>query len=122
MISPYLKYPFSNYGNAMRPSCALVIAALSYETGQITSAANIADFVDYSLVSPRGGVALPGRLLIPPESTSGPATPRPLMVYLHGGGAAGTNNITQIEQTPDPLVDEAKARGAYLYVPQINPT
>jgi predicted peptidase len=44
------------------------------------------------------------------------------MVYLHGGGAAGTNNITQIEQTPDALVVEAKARAAYLYVPQVNPT
>jgi predicted esterase len=40
------------------------------------------------------------------------------MVYLHGGGAAGTNNVTQIEQTPDQLVAEAKARAAYLYVPQ----
>jgi hypothetical protein len=40
------------------------------------------------------------------------------MVFLHGGGAIGTNNITQVEHTPDYMLDEAKRRGAYLYVPQ----
>jgi predicted esterase len=106
----------------MRPRYALAITALHFVTAQNVVAANVADFVDYSLRSPRGGVALPGRLLIPPQAVVDPATPRPLMVYLHGGGAAGTNNMTQIEQTPAPLVDEAKARGSYLYVPQTNPT
>jgi poly(3-hydroxybutyrate) depolymerase len=79
-------------------------------------AANVADFTDYSLRTPRGQLVLPGRLFIPPEAS--PASRQPLIVYLHGGGAAGTNNTTQIEQTPDYLVEEAKARGAYLYVPQ----
>jgi predicted esterase len=105
----------------MRPCYALVLTIICFP--QFADAANIADFVDYSLTSPRNGaVVLPGRLFVPPEATADPVTPRPLMVYLHGGGAAGTNNITQIEQTPDALVDEAKARAAYLYVPQISPT
>ena len=82
------------------------------------TAANIADFIDYSLYSSRGPVILPGRLFVPPEATTDPLTPRPLMLFLHGGGAIGTNNITQVEHTPDYLLDEAKRRGAFLYVPQ----
>jgi predicted peptidase len=81
-------------------------------------AANIADFGDYSLRDSRGQILLPGRLFTPPDALIDPTTPRALMLYLHGGGAAGTNNVTQIEQTPDYMVDEAKQRGAYLYVPQ----
>lgn len=89
---------------------------------QPTFAANVADFIDYTLYSPRGTVDLLGRLFIPPQVATDPTTPRPLMVYLHGGGGAGTDNTTQIGQTPDPLVDEARARGAYLYVPQVSST
>jgi predicted peptidase len=40
------------------------------------------------------------------------------MLYLHGGGAAGSDNLAQIAQTPDYMLDEAKQRGAFLYVPQ----
>jgi len=87
-------------------------------TPQLAAAANLADFINYSLPAPRGGVALPGRLFIPPEAVSNLATPRPLILFLHGGGAAGTNNITPVEHTPDYLLDEAKRRAAYLYVPQ----
>ncbi len=94
------------------------ISALVLIGPRMTSAANIADFIDYSLRNPRGQVVLPGRLFVPPEATGVPTASRPLMVYLHGGGAIGTNNVTQIEQTPDYLADEAKRRGAYLYVPQ----
>src|SRR6185295_7557080 len=67
-------------------------------------------------------VVLPGRLFTPPEAITDPIVARPLMLYLHGGGAAGTNNITQIEHTPDFMLDEAKRRGAYLYVPQMATT
>jgi predicted peptidase len=94
--------------------CCIVVVTASMKL----QAANIADFTDYSLRNTRGQVLLPGRLFVPPEAASDPPSRRPLMVYLHGGGANGTNNTAQVEQTPDPLVDEAKARGAYLYVPQ----
>src|SRR5262245_52938402 len=78
--------------------------------------ADITDFVDYSYSAP--GVSLPGRLYVPPEAAVDLSVRRPLVVYLHGGGAVGTNNVTQIEQTPPFLIDEAKRRGAFLYVPQ----
>jgi hypothetical protein len=84
----------------------------------LASAANIADFADYSLSDSRGRVLLPGRLFTPPEAITDPTSPRPSLVFLHGGGAIGSNNITQVEHTPDYLLDEAKRRGAFLYVPQ----
>jgi predicted peptidase len=99
----------------MRTFLVGTLLVASFAAMQQAPAANIAD---YTLRSPRGQVQLPGRLFIPTQVATDPNTPRPLMVYLHGGGAAGTNNISQIEQTPDPMVDEARARGAYLYVPQ----
>jgi predicted peptidase len=81
-------------------------------------AANLADFSDYSLRNSQNQVILPGRLFVPPESLTDPSTRRPLMLYLHGGGARGNNNTSQIEQTPDFMLDEAKRRAAFLYVPQ----
>jgi predicted esterase len=102
-------------------SCAVRTALASFAFALLASyaarAANIVDFTDYSLRNSGGQVLLPGRLFTPPEAATSP-TPRPLMVYLHGGGAAGTNNVTQVLQTPDYMLDEAKRRGAYLYVPQ----
>jgi len=84
-------------------------------------AADLADFADYSLRNSSGQVLMPGRLYIPPEA-SNTASPRPFMLYLHGGGARGTDNTTQILQTPDYMLEEAKARGAFLYVPQMADT
>jgi len=80
-------------------------------------AANLADFADYTLRNSSGQILLPGRLFSPPEA-SDPDSPRPLMLYLHGGGARGNDNAAQILQTPDYMLEEAKARGAFLYVPQ----
>jgi predicted peptidase len=95
----------------------LLLAAVATAPPSVR-AANLADFTDYSLRTVAGLTVLPGRLYIPPEAASDLATPRPLMVYLHGGGAIGTDNVTQILHTPDYMVEEAKLRGAFLYVPQ----
>ena len=95
-------------------NCVLVAATIAAPL--TVCAANIADFSDYSLRTPGGQLVLPGRLFVPAEA-SDPASKRPMIVYLHGG-TGGTNNMAQIEQTPDYLVEEAKARGAFLYVPQ----
>jgi hypothetical protein len=80
--------------------------------------ANLADFEDYSLRNSSGQVVLPGRLFTPPEAIIDPNVARPLMIYLHGGAAIGSDNVTQVLQTPDYMLEEAKLRGAYLYVPQ----
>lgn len=81
-------------------------------------AALISDFADFSLRNSRGGLVLPGRLYIPPEAAAAGATPRPLILFLHGAGEAGANNSAQVNGNIDNLLAEAKRRGAYLYAPQ----
>ena len=103
----------------MRPkivaACLMLLPIVAI--GRPSQAANVADFADYTLRSSAGQVLLPGRLYIPPEASSDPA-PRPLMVFLHGGGAIGSDNLAQLAHVPDPMLDEAKRRGAFLYAPQ----
>ena len=84
---------------------------------QLATAANVADFSNFSLTS-GSSVLLPGRLYIPPEATANATIPRPFILFLHGGGESGTNNLSQINGNIDNLLAEAKRRGAYLYAPQ----
>jgi predicted peptidase len=79
-------------------------------------AIDVTDFIDFSL---RSGTTtlLPGRLYIPPAA-SDPTLPRPFIVFLHGGGDAGTDNIRQLNQNIEQLAIEAERRGAFLYAPQ----
>src|SRR6185436_15871527 len=85
---------------------------------RIAPAANVADFLDFSLRNASNQVILPGRLYVPPEATSDPTTPRPFILFMHGGGETGTNNTSQVNGNIDNLLAEAKRRGAYLYAPQ----
>ena len=55
---------------------------------------------------------------MPPEAIGNPATPRPFIVFLHGGGAAGTDNMRQINQDIVDVFAETERRGAFLYAPQ----
>jgi predicted peptidase len=81
-------------------------------------AADVADFIDFSLRDANGTVLLPGRLYIPPVSTSDPTVPRPLIVFLHGSGEGGCDNLAPINGNIDNLLAEAKRRSAFLYAPQ----
>jgi predicted peptidase len=104
----------------MRPYCylaAALIMAATFSAGPIL-AASVADFADFSLPGTRGGVILPGRLYVPPEGAADPTTPRPFILFLHGGGEEGTNNTSQINANIDNLLAEAKLKGAFLYAPQ----
>ncbi len=83
-------------------------------------AASVNDFIPYSFVNSGGATLLPGRLHVPAEFTSDPTTPRPLILFLHGAGESGTNNLAQINGNIDNLLAAAKARGAFLYAPQTN--
>src|SRR6478752_4651446 len=85
---------------------------------RVVPAANVADFIDFSLRNPRNQVTLPGRLYVPPEAASDPTTPRPFILFFHGAGEDGTNNTSQINGNIDNLLAEAKQRGAFLYAPQ----
>src|SRR3954453_12141415 len=93
-----------------------VLAAFAL-ISQVAPAANVADFIDFSLRNASNQVVLPGRLYVPPEA-SNTAVPRPFMLFLHGAGEDGSNNTSQINVNIDNLLAEAKRRGAYLYAPQ----
>jgi predicted peptidase len=81
--------------------------------------ANVNDFIDFTLRASNNSLLLPGRLYVPPEAAN-PAVPRPLILFLHGAGESGTNNLGQLSQNMDNLLAEAKQRGAFLYAPQTN--
>jgi predicted peptidase len=86
------------------------------------AAASVSDFIDFTLRSARSNtVVLPGRLYVPPEAGQ-PGSPRPLMIFLAGSGANGTDNLAQLAQVTDLMMAEAKDRGAFLYVPQATST
>jgi predicted esterase len=82
----------------------------------------VADFVDFTLRNGRNQVVLPGRLYVPPEAAAQPDSPRPLMIFLHGSGANGTDNLAQLTHVVDQMLTEAKQRGAFLYAPQATST
>jgi len=85
-----------------------VIAAFQTSAAE---AADVNDFVDFSTD------LLPGRLYVPPEAAD-PATARPLILFLHGAGETGSDNVSQVNGNIDNLLDTAKQRGAFLYAPQ----
>jgi predicted peptidase len=84
------------------------------------AAASINDFLPYTLSDSNNISLLRGRLHVPTEYATDPTTPRPLILFLHGAGESGTNNVAQINGNIDNLLTAAKARGAFLYAPQTN--
>jgi len=91
----------------------------SFTCVPLAAAANPDDFIDFTLRTETNALLLPGRMYVPPEA-SGASAPRPLIVFLHGAGESGTNNLAQINVNIDNLLAEAKERGAFLYAPQTN--
>ena len=74
-------------------------------------AASVDDFDEFS------NDGLPGQIYVPPVAETS-ATPRPLIVFLHGAGETGTDNRSQINGNIDNLLSAAKAHSAFLYAPQ----
>ncbi|MCF3648339.1 dienelactone hydrolase family protein [Synoicihabitans lomoniglobus] len=94
-----------------RPQLLLLCALVS---GLRISAQNVDIYEDVSVPG------LPGRLYVPPEAMSG-GSPRPLIVALHGGGAIGTDNRSNVVDFWN-LLAVAQKRGAFLYAPQATAT
>jgi predicted peptidase len=84
------------------------------------AAASVNDFVTHNFLDSNNNVLLPGRLHVPAAYSTDPHTIRPLILFLHGAGESGTNNIAQINGNLDNLLAAAKNRGAFLYAPQTN--
>ena len=58
---------------------------------------------------------LPGRLFVPDEAAD---SARPAILFLHGAGEVGSNNLSQINGNINNLFREARNRGAFIYAPQ----
>jgi hypothetical protein len=91
------------------PLAVVLSAALAFVS--LAGAANVSDFINFSHPS------VPGRLYVPPEAAD-TTNPRPLILFLHGSGETGTNNLSQINVNIDNLLQGAKDQGAFLYAPQ----
>lgn len=87
---------------------------------EFTRAAAESDFEVYNLVDELNVLRLRGRLHVPASYASDPTTTRPLIIFLHGSGESGTNNLSQINGNIDNLLAAAKAHDAFLYAPQTN--
>jgi predicted peptidase len=105
----------SDMRKTIRACCWLLFINLL--VSKMAFAIDINDFVDFSLRL-GSSTLLPGRLYIPPEAIGGSATRRPFIVFLHGGGGAGTDNMRQLNKDIGDLALEAERRGAFLYAPQ----
>ena len=75
--------------------------------------ARAADPNDFIVWSTPG---LVGRLYVPDDYD--PSRSHPLVTFMHGFGARGTDNVAQVGVDIDGLLDECKRREAFLYAPQ----
>src|SRR5262245_60692435 len=97
----------------------LVLCAVTWpREAWALKAADGANFADYSLLGANNQVLLPGRLYTPPEAQLPNASPRPLIINLHGSGGNGTDNVQQLGFITDVMMIEAKDHGAFIYAPQ----
>ncbi len=95
-----------NVGSLTLLSCMLV---------GTTWAADVNEFIDFSLGGPTDRRPVLGRLYVPPEAAD---SERPFVLFLHGAGESGRDNVSQVNGNIDNLFDEVKSRGAFLYAPQ----
>jgi predicted peptidase len=89
----------------------MLFCAVMLLSPTVAYAASVRDFLDFSTT------ALPGRLYVPPGQDVA-VEPRPLILFLHGAGETGRNNISQINGNIDNLLTSAKMRDTFLYAPQ----
>jgi len=85
---------------------------------QRLTAADPNEFLEYNYLDSGNNLLLPGRLYVPASYATTPQKFRPLILFLHGGGEWGTDNISQVNGNIDGLLAGAKARDAFLYAPQ----
>jgi len=105
-----------------RAFIAFIVVTAAISTPRPLWAVPVTDFIDFSLRNASNQVILPGRLYVPPEAAADPASPRPIIINLHVGGANGTDNLAQLTHIAGQTLVEAKDRGAFLYAPQATST
>jgi predicted peptidase len=85
----------------------------------VSPAASLTDFEVYNYVE-SGLTRMPGRIHVPSSYAADPAKLRPLILFFHGSGESGSENIAQVNGNIDNLLAATKLRDAFLYAPQTN--
>ncbi len=75
-------------------------------------AADVNEFIDVS-------ADIPGRLYVPDTYASESDQEFPLILFLHGLGEGGGNNVDQVNGNINNLFAEAKRREVFLFAPQV---
>ena len=96
-----------------RATLSFLIASLILATA--ARPAHAADPNDFTVWSKTN---LPGRLYVPADYD--PAVAYPFILFYHGFGERGTNNVAQVDGNIDGLLAAAKQYNAFLYAPQSN--
>ena len=90
-------------------SIAAMVAFVGKLTTPVAAQPNVDLFEDFSTNG------LPGRLFIPDQAAD---SARPVILFLHGAGETGNDNVSQINQNINNLIRNARDRGAFIYAPQ----
>ncbi len=97
------------------------VAAIALGAAGTAYSASVNDFIDWSLYNPsNGNLQLPGRLYVP--ANYDPQKTYPIVMFLHGYGERGTDNLAQINSNIDPVLSHCKTEEAFLFAPQCSPT
>ncbi len=84
-------------------------------------AASVDDFDVYNYdFASDGTVDVPGRLFVPDGYDA--SRSYPIVLFYHGAGQVGSDNTKQVNGNIDKLLAAAKARGFFLYAPQLSAT
>jgi predicted peptidase len=90
----------------------LVATLILTATAHPAHAADPNEFIVWSKTN------LPGRMYVP--ANYDPAVSYPFILFYHGFGERGTNNVAQVDGNIDGLLAAAKQYNAFLYAPQSN--
>ena len=103
----------------MQWSRAILASLLLAVCASSAVGANVDEFIVWNYYAGGAGdttVDLYGRLYVPPDYD--PAVAYPLVVFFHGLGEGGTDNVRQVNGNIDNLFNHCKQRVALLYAPQ----
>ncbi len=105
---------------------SMLIAVVALVSSPTCTAQNLIDGFEPRMYTDQEGANLPYRLFVPGESVR--TNPLPLIVFLHGAGGAGTDNLKQISggnaiSTHTWTTTEMQARHpAFVLAPQLPPS
>jgi predicted esterase len=97
---------------------AFALSIILLGSGSAHAAVSDFEVFSYDLKNDGGTAEMPGRLYIPPGIPAGEK--RPLVLFFHGAAERSTDNQSQVNSNINGLLEAAKARGFFLFAPQLD--